>query len=251
MLLIDFGSLWVLAYLLVGILNVIPSIGEKAALAFALALGLKSLVLFCWMAVVGEFPGILMQTGLSLAGLVIVFIFYRLRPSNSILPSPIPKKKSPYVRMMVGLLGVLFVLSLKFANFYPITEADGIWYHIKGMVFLHEANFDSETIVAQFRQYPPFLSLLIAYLMSFDFGNVKIIFPLIYLCLLVIFYYRVLSFTECRIVAAAFTLILGTTPYIWWHSFLPFFDLTTGFFLFRRRHVLVFPDSGCFSTGEV
>ena len=46
MLLLDFGAFWILTYLLVGMLNVIPSVGEKAALAFAWALGLKSLVLF-------------------------------------------------------------------------------------------------------------------------------------------------------------------------------------------------------------
>jgi len=227
---LDFGSLWVLAYLLVGMLNVIPFVGEKTALSFALALGLKSLVLFGWMVGAGEFPGILVQTKLSLAGLVFVLILFRWRHANSILPPRLSDKKSPFVRMMIGILGVLFLLSLANANFFPITEADGIWYHIKGMVFLHEANFDSETIISQFRQYPPFLSLLFAYLMSFDFCNVKVIFPFVYLCLLVIFYYRAFSTAKNRNIAVAFTLVLGTTPYFWWHSFLPFLDLMTGLY---------------------
>lgn len=229
MLLIDFGALWALTYLLVGRLNLIPAVGEKAALAFALALGLKSLVLFGWMAGAGEFPQPLMQTGLSLGALVLVLILRRRRLANSILPSRAPEKRSLPFLAMVVILGTLFLLSLASASFFPITEADGIWYHVKGMVFLHDGKFDSETIVSQFRQYPPFLSLIFAYSMSLGLDNVKLIFPFIYTSLLVIFYYRALAFTACRNIAAVFTLVLGTTPYFWWHSALPFLDLTTGF----------------------
>jgi hypothetical protein len=230
MLLIDFGALWALTYLLVGRLNLIPVLGEKAALAFALALGLKSLMLFGWMAGAGKFPQPLMQTGMSLGALVLVLILRRRRPANSILPSRAPEKRSLPFLAMVFMLAILFLSSLTSASFFPITEADGIWYHIKGMVFLYEGAFDSETIVSQFRQYPPFLSLIFAYSMSFGLDNVKIIFPFIYLSLLVIFYYRALAFTACRNIAATFTLALGTTPYFWWHSTLPFLDLTTGFY---------------------
>lgn len=230
MLLIDFGAIWILAYLLVRMLNVIPSAGEKAALSFAWALGLKSLILFGWVAF-GESSNALIQTGLSLSALIFVLILHSLRPVNlTLLFHRLPPKKSLYFTMMVSILGVLFFLSFANASFFLITEADGIWYQIKGMVFLHDAEFDSETINSQFRQYPPFLSLIIAYLLSLGLDNVKIIFPFIYLCLLVIFYYRVLSFAECRKVAAAFTLVLGTTPYFWWHSILPFLDLTSGFY---------------------
>ena len=227
---LDFGSLWILTTLLAGRLNVIPSIYERVALAFAWTLGLKSLILYCWMAGVREFPSLLMQTGLSLAGLVFVIILFRVRPGKSNLPFSSSENKTFFFWMMVGTLGILFALGLMNAWFFPITEADGIWYQIRGMVFLHEGKFDSETIVAQFRQYPPFLSLLFAYLMFLDVGKVKIIFPFIYLCLLVIFYHRVDSLAKNKNIAVVFTLILGTTPYIWWHSFLPFLDLTTGVF---------------------
>ena len=115
MLLIDFGALWILAYLLVGMLNVIPSAGEKAALSFALALGLKSLMLFGWVAF-GETPNALIQTGLSLAALVFVFIFRRRRSSNFILPPLFPQKKSLHFSMMAAILGILFLLSLVTKN---------------------------------------------------------------------------------------------------------------------------------------
>jgi len=229
MLLLDFGALWILAYLLVGMLKVIPSIGEKAALAFSWALGLKSLIIFALMAL-GMPQSIWVQAGVSLGALVVAGILRSRKPSNSLSPSWSAEKKSLLFIMMAVILGVLFCFSLANAFFFPITEADGIWYHVRGMVFFREARFDSETIVSQFRQYPPFVPLLFAYLMSFGVDTVRMIFPFIYLCLLVIFYCRILAVTKNQKIAAGFSLVLGTTPLFWWHSFLPFLDLTTGFY---------------------
>lgn len=226
---LDFGSLWVLAYLLVGRLNVIPAISERIALAFALALGLKSLIIYILVAL-GMTASIWAQLGVSLCALGIAVVF-RCRPSvNSNSPAHLSEKKSLLFVVTILILGGLFCFSLAYALFFPITEADGIWYLIRGKVFLQEAGFDSEAVVSQFRQYPPFVALLFAYLMSFGVDSVKIIFPFIYLCLLVIFYCRILAGTKNHKIAGWFTLILGTTPYFWWHSFLPFLDLMTGFY---------------------
>jgi len=226
---LDFGSLWVLAYLLVGRLNVIPVFCERIALAFAWALGIKSLIIFMLMAL-GMTASIWVQLGVSLGALGVAVIF-RYRPSvNLISPACLSEKKPILFVITALILGSLFCFSLAYAFFFPITEADGIWYLIRGKIFLHTAGFDSETVVAQFRQYPPFVALLFAYLMSFGVDPVKIIFPFIYLCLLVIFYFRILAGTKNQKIAGWFTLILGTTPYFWWHSFLPFLDLTTGFY---------------------
>jgi hypothetical protein len=226
---LDFGSLWVLAYLLVGRLKVIPAVCERLALAFALALGLKSLIIFMLVAL-GMTASIWVQLGVSLGALGVAVVFRCRQSSHSLFQASSREKKSLLFGMTALILGSLFCFSLVYAFFFPITEADGIWYHVRGMVFLQEAGFDSETVVAQFRQYPPFVALLFAYLMSFGADPVKIIFPFIYLCLLVIFYCRILAGTNNQKIAGWFTLILGTTPYFWWHSFLPFLDLTTGFY---------------------
>ena len=71
---LDFGSLWVLAYLLVGRLNVIPAVCERIALAFALALGLKSLIIFMLVAF-GIVASIWVQLGVSLGALGVAVIF--------------------------------------------------------------------------------------------------------------------------------------------------------------------------------
>lgn len=226
---LDFGSLWVLVYLLVGRLKVIPSIGEKAALSFAWALGLKSLIIYALVALGGT-QNVWVQLGVSLGAFSVVGILCYRQASNLLPLARTAKKKSLLFVVMILILGVLFCFSLINAFFFPITEADGTWYHIRGMVFIHEAGFDSQTVVSQFRQYPPFVPLLFAYLMSFGVDTVRIIFPFIYLCLLVIYYCRILAVTNNQKIAAGFALVLGTTPYFWWHSFLPFLDLTTGFY---------------------
>ncbi len=229
MIFLDFGFLWVFAYLLVARLQVIPAVGEKIALAFAWALGLKSLIIYV-LVFLGLTKSIWIQSGVSLGALVIAGLFCNRQSVSALHPACPRDKKSPLFGMTVLILGVLLGFSLANTLFFPITEADGIWYHIRGMVFLHAGGFDSETVVSQFRQYPPFVPLLYAYLLSFEVDTVKIIFPFIYLCLLVIFYCRISAVTENQKIAALFTLVLGTTPYFWWHSFLPFLDLATGFY---------------------
>ncbi len=228
MLLLDFGALWILTFLLIGMLKVAPSVCEKAALAFALALGLKSLIVFALVAS-GLTENVWVQLGVSLGALAVVGL-RRCLPPFSRPHSPPAEKKTSLFWVMILILGVLFCFGLTNAFFFPITEADGIWYHVRAMVFLHEGGFDSETVVSQFRQYPPFVPLLFAYLLSFGVDSVKIIFPFIYLSLLVIFYCRIVAVTDNQKIAVWFTLVLGTTPLFWWHSFLPFLDLTTGSF---------------------
>ncbi len=227
MIFLDFVALWITVYFLVDRLNVVPSVWERLALAFAFALGLKSLVLFALMAL-GLPLDIFIQTAVSCTALVLVALI-RWKQSHRMTVS-IPPSKSSLNISVICVLGVLLLLSLGNAGFFPITEADGIWYHVRGILFAHEAKFDSATMNAQFRQYPPFVPLVFAYSISFGHEKIKLIFPLLYLCLLALFYFRVMEETKNSKVAGAFALVLGTTPYFWWHSALPFLDLTAGFY---------------------
>ena len=91
-------------------------------------------------------------------------------------------------------------------------------------------DFESKQIISQFRQYPPLIGLLYGWLISAGFERVTIIPPALYLCFLYIFYYRSYEHFKSSTIAGTATLILGTTPYLWWHSFLPFLDWTAGVF---------------------
>tara|TARA_B110000438_G_scaffold88965_1_gene88450 strand:+ start:6220 stop:7794 length:1575 start_codon:yes stop_codon:yes gene_type:complete len=95
---------------------------------------------------------------------------------------------------------------------------------------LPSADFESKQIISQFRQYPPLIGLLYGWLISAGVSRVTVFFPVLYLCLLYIFYYRCYDHVKSSTVAGIATLILGTTPYLWWHSFLPFLDWSAGVF---------------------
>ena len=197
---------------------------EKASLAFMLALAFKSLFLF-FLIRSGIKPVAFIQIGLS----IVVFIFTLFLPNRpSIEEVKSRNKKLSWFTLF--LVAVLFILSMVNAWFFPITESDAIWYHIRGMSFYNEVQFDSALVVPQLQQYPPFIPLLFVYLIAFKVGFLKVFFPILYLSLNIVFYSRVLYLTENKKIACLFTMILATTPYFWWHGFLPFLDLTTAVF---------------------
>lgn len=197
---------------------------EKASLAFMLALAFKSLCLF-FLIHLGITPIAFIQISLSLV-IFILTLFLPNRPS--IEEIKISNKKLSW--FACSLVLVLFILSMVNAWFFPITESDAIWYHIRGMSFYNEVQFNSDLVVSQLQQYPPFIPLLFVYLIAFKVGFLKVIFPLLYLSLNIVFYSRVLYLTENTKIACLFTMILATTPYFWWHGLLPFLDLTTAVF---------------------
>ncbi|MGK0179577.1 MAG: hypothetical protein ACI8PD_001378 [Nitrospinales bacterium] len=226
LLLIDFGLVWFAAYRGVRALTVIPFKWERLALAFLFALAVKSLILF-FLVRFGVQPTAGIQLGSS-ALVLVSALFFSPKPNGK--EAIFSDKKTGLTWVTWSVVGVLFVFSIVNAWFFPITEPDAIWYHIRGMSFFHEVRFDSDWVVPQLKQYPPFIPLLFAYLIAFDAGFLKIFFPLMYLCLNIIFYSRVLSLTENKKMACLFTMVLATTPYFWWHGALPFLDLTTAVF---------------------
>jgi hypothetical protein len=221
---IDFVLLWYASYRACRNRCEWPFQGESLALAFLLALALKSLVLF-FLILLGVQPTTTIQMGASVLILMLALFL------------PVNQNEEMSSSDFTGLIwvtffgvGGLFIFSMFNAWFFPITESDAIWYHIRGMSFFHEVRFDSEWVVPQLKQYPPFIPLLFTYLIAFDSGFLKIFFPISYLCLIIIFYSRVLSLTGNKKMACLFTLVLATTPYFWWHGVLPFLDMTTAVF---------------------
>ncbi|MEE2986684.1 MAG: hypothetical protein VX667_02725 [Nitrospinota bacterium] len=228
LILFDFMLLVLLAYFLIQALNIISSLYEKLALAGVLALGLKSVFLFS-LIVVGVRPEADIQlTGSLLLFLVVLFLFrWKASCAEEISSPPVKTSASPQRVAALAILGGLFVLSVSNAWFFPLTETDALWYEIRGMRMFHEARFNLEIFN---QEYPPLVPFLFTYQISFQLEKLKIIFPLFYLCLLVIFYRRVLVNGENETLAATLTLILGTTPFLWWHSVLPFMNLVAGLY---------------------
>ena len=224
---IDLGLLGITAYRMVGALKAVFTVAEKLALAFLFALGLKSLILFflIWM---GVRPFASIQIGAVV--LVLILTLLLTGPVTGSAPvASLPNAEWKTVLVCL-LIGALFLFSLVNAWFFPITESDAAWYQVKGLSFLHEVRFDSDWVVPQLRQYPPFVPLLFSWFIAFGIEPMRMIFPFFYLALNTIFYCRVLEFTGNSKMAAMLTLVLGTTPYIWWHGVLPFLDLCAAVF---------------------
>ena len=197
---------------------------EKMVLALVFSLALKSLFLF-FLISLGIAPTAIIQIGMSILAL---FPTLFLRESKEAKIEFEQKKRLNLITFF--LIGVLFSFSMINAWFFPIIESDAVWYHIKSMTFLNEVRFDSDWVVPQLKQYPPFIPLLFSYLSIFELKFLKIIFPLLYLCLNIIFYSRVLTLTKNKKTACLFTMVLARTPYFWWHGVLPFLDLTAAVF---------------------
>jgi len=224
MILIDFALIWYASYRASRNRLEWASHWEKLALAFMIALAIKSLILF-FIIRLGIQPTVIIQVSVSVLALLPTLFL------------PEESKENRWVGKETGLIwvtligvGALFTLSMINAWYFPITESDATWYHIRGMSFFHEVRFDSEWIVPQLKQYPPFIPLLFTYLIAFDVEFLKVFFPLSYLCLNIIFYSRLLVLAENKKMACLFTLVLATTPYFWWHGVLPFLDLMTAVF---------------------
>ena len=224
---IDLGLLGITAYRMVAALKAAFTVAEKLALAFLFALGLKSLILF-FLIRVGVRPFASIQIGAIL--LVLILTLLLTRPATESAPRSSSQDAEWKTVLVCLLIGALFLFSLVNAWFFPITESDAAWYQVKGLSFLHEVRFDSEWVVPQLRQYPPFVPLLFSWFIAFGIEPMRMIFPFFYLALNIIFYCRVLEFTGNSKMAAMLTLVLGTTPYIWWHGVLPFLDLCTAVF---------------------
>ncbi|MBT6345350.1 MAG: hypothetical protein HOJ49_01290, partial [Nitrospina sp.] len=186
---IDLGLLGMTAYRMVGALKAAFTVLEKSALAFLFALGLKSLILFFLIQVKVQ-PLASIQLGMTL--LVLVLTRFLTSPETQAAtqtPSQRPSARTQWQTVFAGILiAVLVLFSLLNAWFFPITESDATWYQVRGMSFFHEVKFDSDWVVPQLGQYPPFIPLLFSWFIAFGMEPLRIIFPLFYLALNIIFY---------------------------------------------------------------
>ena len=207
------------------------SAGERNALVVLLGLGIKCILLFIFITL-GLERFLVFPVVLSMVVFFLCFAWVKTRPIDFEGSSfEQLNRKGFYEFSGFWILLVLLILSLANACFFPITGADGIWHHIKGMVYgLPLVDFESKQIIAQFRQYPPLIGLLYGWLIAAGFERITVFFPALYFCLLYIFYYRCYEHVKSSTIAGTATLVLGTTPYLWWHSFLPFLDWTAGVF---------------------
>ena len=228
---IEFYLIFQISFWFVTYLGLSFPVGERNALIVLLGLGIKCFLLFTFITL-GLERLIVSPVVFSIVVFFLCFVLMKIRPIGFEGSSFERLSRKGFCKSS-GFWIIFILLSFSLTNvwFFPITGADGVWHHVKGMVYaLPSADFESKQIISQFRQYPPLIGLLYGWLISAGVSRVTVFFPVLYLCLLYIFYYRCYDHVKSSTVAGIATLILGTTPYLWWHSFLPFLDWSAGVF---------------------
>ena len=228
---IEFYLIFQISFWFVTYLGLSFPVGERNALIVLLGLGIKCFLLFIFITL-GLERLIVSPVVFSIVVFFLCFVLMKIRPIGFEGSSFERLSRKGFCKSS-GFWIIFILLSFSLTNvwFFPITGADGVWHHVKGMVYaLPSADFESKQIISQFRQYPPLIGLLYGWLISAGVSRVTVFFPVLYLCLLYIFYYRCYDHVKSSTVAGIATLILGTTPYLWWHSFLPFLDWSAGVF---------------------
>ena len=227
--LVDFTVLMTLAMLVINRLAVIHSIVERIAVSLTFVFALKSFEIFI-LIFFGLRPEIHLQLIFSVLLLSGVVALCRKIP-GPMKPVEGARENLPWPREIwatVIILSLLITLSLCNGYFFPITQTDGIWYHVKAMVYFSEGDIRSDFNHLQHRFYSPFVPLLYTWLISLDWERLKLIFSVFYACLLIIFYFRLRESSGNAKLSAIFTLLLGTTPYFWWHSVQSVLNLAAG-----------------------
>ena len=228
MILLDSASLLLCAWVLTGALRVIADPLERLALA-GIGFGLlKSLEIFCLL-VLGRIPLLLEQTVMSVAALAAALVWALVRSRRPAPPPEPPRVKAPVRLKLAAGAGVLALTAaaLGLNAWFPVTAPDGLEYQVRAWDFFHRGDLLAPHTTPVFRQYPPLVPLLFAWLYSAGCSTEKLIFPVVSLLLTLVLYARVRATTRNETLAVWAALVWATTPYVFWHSLLGLLNLTT------------------------
>ena len=230
---IGFLGLIIVGY---GVVDLIASdlyFEEKLSLSYGMGVGFISLFMFLM------FYFKLLDSATQLIVLLflialILFISNHLMRKSTTAPSHLKSRTVSYKRFFMDrhyklylCLFPLFIVSVIFAYYYPITIYDGVDYELTGRLMAFKRAVEPENY---FRPYPPLIPVTYAFIYLLGGSYPKIIFPFFYLSLAVCFYFRLVHLGTHRRSSLIFTLVLATTPYVWWHSFLGILNLTAAYY---------------------
>lgn len=248
-LIIGFMLLIIIGYFLLDLLTSGLHLEEKLSLSYGVGIGFISFLMFLML----YFKLLNSSTQLIILMLLISIVLFAIRymikkPATAnlkLLGSKTIFFKQWNYKLYLAIL-LLFILSLVFSYYYPIIMYDGIDYEAEGKLMALEKAVMPENY---FRPYPPLIPLAYSFICFLGGSHLKIVFPLFYLSLVLCFYFRLIALGINKRSSIIFTLILATTPYIWWHSFLGILNLTAAYYfsiatLFWFSHLRNISESG-------
>ena len=251
---IGFLLVVVIGYFLLDLIASDLAFREKVSLSYGMGIGLISLLLFLMF----YFELLHSKTQLIILMLLISIVLFACRcvieklgiarlkylSKRSVLYKNGSFRQWNYKLYLTFL--PLFILSLMFSYYYPVMIVDGISYEVTGKLMAVNRAIEPENY---FISYPPLIPGAYSFICLFGGSHLKIIFPLFYLSLVLCFYFRLIALGVNKKSSLMFTLVLATTPYIWWHSFLGILNLTAAYYfsiatLFWFSHLSDISESG-------
>lgn len=205
------------------------SSAEATMMAFPFGLGITTLLLWGLLSLKLQVSSerLLLLQALTTAGL----IFYA-RNALDLAPSfQALKKIMPDFGWMVLLF--LFAAGLVFNISFPIVVSDGLGYKVTGKLMMGEQliNVNSQWLPFSNQNRTLGFPLFSSYFYLFGFDHPKIVQSVFYISLLGVFYLAIRPFVNSS-AAKGFTLLLATSPMVFWHSFLFLNNLSSGFYFF-------------------
>lgn len=199
----------------------VPAI-EKLALGFVLSLGLHT-VIFFMISLISYHPSAEIYW-LSLICIFLIqlllkrFIPTKTNHKNSVI---VIKLSRPEIITLLSwcLIGILFLVSLSYTLIVPVHTTDSLHlYDFRAKVIYHSASLQEITkVVDSWFQYPMFTTLANLFVRYWGIDNPSFIYPVLYLCFALIFFYNLKRNTSTR-VASVTTLLMFSTPLIYWQS---------------------------------
>jgi len=246
---IGFLLLVIIGYLLLDLITTDLTSEEKMSLSYGMGMGFISFLMF----IMFYFKLLHSKTQLIILVLLIsialfVIRYMKKKPGASNLKHlenrTISFKQWDY-KLFLTILS-LFIISLIFSYYYPIMIVDGIGYEVTGKLMAVNKYIEPERY---FIPYPPLVPVAYSFIYCLGGCYLKVIFPIFYLSLVLSFYFRLIASEGNKRSSSVFTLILATTPYIWWHSFLGILNLTAAYYfsiatLFWFSHLRNISESG-------
>ena len=231
MLLISLVLTLVMGYLLSASLLPSSHTGERVSLAFPFGMGMTTLMIFGLLSL-----GLAVSKGslTLLQAVTATGLLLHVRRKGAL--------KAGSESIVLGefkfhfgwlILLFLFAAGLVFDIFYPITVSDGVGYKIIGKLMVGEQEILTRENWFPFENQNRTLGfhLISGYFYLFGFSHPKVVQSIYYISLIGFFHVSIRRFVSST-AATGFTLLLATSPRVFWHSFLYLNNLSAGFYFF-------------------
>ncbi|OGC43369.1 hypothetical protein A2548_00070 [candidate division WOR-1 bacterium RIFOXYD2_FULL_41_8] len=212
-----------------------PSFLEKLGLSFGLGLGLITLIMASTNLANSQTNFIII---LSILAIIVIPIFVwqkaKLKPSLAEKPTKTKNRLVLSELILVSLITIKVGYVFFEALIKPVVSFDAFWRHsLVAKAVFFDKTFNTPFTTNLIAENPPFVSFSQAYiyfgLNSWNEMLGKIVFPLLFLSLLIVFYCNLRKYIS-RLSALLFTFLLSSLPFLVYHASTAYADFSQTYF---------------------